>query len=61
MERRHIINDSCDILNAYKASGRGSGVNILINREFNALVIRISTATSGTQNNQVSTNTTIFR
>lgn len=64
MERRHITSDSCDILDTYKATlccGRGSRVNALVKRQYNSLVIRISTATSETQNNQVPTNTIIFR
>ena len=58
------MDDSCDILDGYKATlccNKGSGVNTLVNGEYNALVIRISTATSGIQNNQVPTNTTVFR
>lgn len=37
-----------DILDTYKATlccGKGSGINALVNGEYNALVIRISTAT----------------
>lgn len=37
-----------DIFDTYKAilrCGKGSGVNVLVNREYNAIAIRISTAT----------------